>query len=317
MHRLKDTLNSRKPAIWVIILLVLLAAALCAVLVLRPAAEPAGRLKANDGAKAELTLEDVRVLARRGSALTFEDFNPFLGGDASSSMNYHIMLYGVEKRYRLIVRTDGKTIDAANLESIWESGGTGIDIRTGDIDRFAKEHPSYPAPSGPGKVMLDTTAPKWSPEQAADVILMSLDFASEDIVIFHGIMGLFVYDLHSKQLIRSIDLQPINCQWTQGSDACEVTVSLDGSIVQLHPANNKNMFVYSVSDGALYESAAYKPMEYRFSSTVPTEEVMKLGPVSPRVVTFGAGDYSYLYSPDWTLGKLSYIRGNTQYPLFN
>ena len=30
-----------------------------------------------------------------------------------------------------------------NLESVWESGGSGIDIRYGDIDEFLRNHPSH------------------------------------------------------------------------------------------------------------------------------------------------------------------------------
>lgn len=61
------------------------------------------------------------------------------------------MVYGVEDGYRLIVRTDGKRIDAAELERIWDGGGSGVDIRDIDVDEFVKSHPSAeaPAPSAP------------------------------------------------------------------------------------------------------------------------------------------------------------------------
>lgn len=92
-----------------------------------------------------LTLDEIRALAQKSDALTFEDFKAFRGADASSNLAYHIMVYGVEGGYRLIVRTDGRQIDGASLESIWESGGSGIDIRYDDVDQFIMEHPSSPA----------------------------------------------------------------------------------------------------------------------------------------------------------------------------
>jgi beta-lactamase regulating signal transducer with metallopeptidase domain len=92
-----------------------------------------------------LSLDDVRTLAKMGDALKFEDFSSFKGADVSSNTNYRIMVYSVEGGYRLIVRTDSNQIDAANLERIWDSGDSGIDIRYNDVDEFIKSHPSSEA----------------------------------------------------------------------------------------------------------------------------------------------------------------------------
>jgi beta-lactamase regulating signal transducer with metallopeptidase domain len=90
-----------------------------------------------------ITLEDVRTLAKKGDNLLFEDFQKYKGANVSSNFDNYIMVYGVEGGYRLIVRSDqsGKP-DSVNLESIWESGGSGIDIRYGDIDEFLRKWPA-------------------------------------------------------------------------------------------------------------------------------------------------------------------------------
>ncbi|WP_083824248.1 DUF5301 domain-containing protein [Desulfosporosinus sp. OT] len=103
------------------------------------------RLSAATSSLEPLTLDDVRELARKGDNLVFGDFKDFKGADFSSNFNYRIMGCSVEGGFRLIVRTDGKQIDSANLESIWESGGSGIDIRYSDVDEFIKGHPSSEA----------------------------------------------------------------------------------------------------------------------------------------------------------------------------
>ncbi len=95
--------------------------------------------------KWSLTVDDVRELAKMGDALRFEDFDDLKSLDASSNTNYHIMVYYVNGGYRLIVRTDGNKIDNANLERVWDSGGSGIDIRYNDVDEFIKSHPSTDA----------------------------------------------------------------------------------------------------------------------------------------------------------------------------
>lgn len=94
-----------------------------------------------------ISQDDLRKLARLGDKLTFKDFKNFSGMDASSNLNYHIMVYSVDGGYRLIVRTDGDRIDSADLERIWDRSGSGIDIRYKDVDEFIKSHPSLPSTS--------------------------------------------------------------------------------------------------------------------------------------------------------------------------
>ena len=95
-----------------------------------------------------MTLDDVKNLAARGDNLLFEDLMQFQGANVSSSFDRYIMVYSVEGGYRLVVNSNltGKP-DNVNLESIWESGGSGIDIRYSDVDRFVNDNPSHPASS--------------------------------------------------------------------------------------------------------------------------------------------------------------------------
>ena len=166
---------------------------------------------------------------------------------------------------------------------------------------------------------LEPIAPGWSPEQSLGADMASLDYASDDIVIFHGYFGLFVYDLDSLRIIRSLDLKPIHCNATQGDDYCEVSVSMDGNTVQLHRMSSENMYVYTVSDNTLRETP-YEPMSNRFGGNfVPTEDVIdseKLGAYSYRAVKFDTGEYGYLRTSDWTLGTLSYVRDDSLFSLF-
>ena len=165
---------------------------------------------------------------------------------------------------------------------------------------------------------LEPTAPKLSLEQVLGADMPILDYASDDIVIFHDYFGLFIYDLNKRQIIRSIDLKPLNCHQTQGSNYCDVSVSLDGKTVNLHPMESKNMYIYTVSSHTLQE-APYQKMEKRFTS-VSIEGVIdpaKLGSYSYSAAKFDTGEYGYLHTSDWTVGTLSYVRGDMIYPLFS
>lgn len=178
---------------------------------------------------------------------------------------------------------------------------------------------TQPGPDEENVTKIVLSSPKLSPLQNVGVDMAKLDYASEDIVIFHGYFGLFVYDLNSGSIVRSLDLQPIGCSATQGDDYCEVTVSADGSTVQLHPMSSKSMYVYSVSDNSLRKTA-YRPMENRFADYADIVDIVgleKAGSYSHTAVKFNTGGYGYLYTTDWTLATLSYVRNGMEYKLFD
>ena len=94
-----------------------------------------------------------------------------------------------------------------------------------------------------------------------------LDYASAmengeaSVVIFHDYFGLVVYDLTNNKVLRSLDLEPIGCNMTQGDDACQVAVSADGNTVWLHPMSKHYMYRYEVEENKLYEVALVKNFE--------------------------------------------------------
>ncbi|MBW6410175.1 hypothetical protein [Clostridium weizhouense] len=167
-------------------------------------------------------------------------------------------------------------------------------------------------------IPLEPTTPQWSLEQITGASMAEIDYASGDIVIFHGYFGLFVYDLNKLKIIRSLDLKPIHCNYTQGDSYCNVDVSKDGNTVQLHANDSKKMYVYSVCDNTLCETN-YSPMENSFQcQLVNIEKAVgkRNGTFSYYAVEFDSGEYGYLTSDDETLGTLDYIRDNKIYKLF-
>jgi hypothetical protein len=187
---------------------------------------------------------------------------------------------------------------------------------TGEVDKLGLE----PIIKSLIESDLVPTAPELSLEKTVGVDMVELDYASNDIVIFHDYFGLFVYDLNSLQIIRSLDLKPLNCHQTQGDNYCDVSVSMDGNTVQLHPMSSENMFIYTVSSNTLQESA-YKPIDNPFRSQfISIEKVInstKLGNYSHHAVHFDTGEYGYLHTEDGTIGTLSYVRGDKVFRLFD
>ena len=153
---------------------------------------------------------------------------------------------------------------------------------------------------------------EWTLTQSTGADIVELNYASGDRVIFHGYFGLFVYDLNTERITHSLNLKSIGCHFTQGDAYCEVSVSQEGNIVQLHPMNSDEMYVYDI------EKSTLKQMKYEFM-----EDGFKITPndnpgedISYETVKFSNGDVGYLQYTDATLNGLYYIVGDKQYKLF-
>jgi hypothetical protein len=184
--------------------------------------------------------------------------------------------------------------------------------RYSNVDEIVTSQPSSEV------TIFELSYSELSLEQMVGLEMVVLDYASDDIVIFHDYFGLFVYDLNKQNIVRSLDLKPIGCTSTQGDDYCEVTVSADGNRVQLHSMSNKNMYVYSVLDNTLSETV-YEIMSDHFSSFALIEDVIdtsQLGNYSHSAVEFENGEYGYLYTSDLTLGTLTYVRNDKIFWIF-
>ena len=86
------------------------------------------------------------------------------------------------------------------------------------------------------------------------------------IIIFHDYFGLVVYNLSNRQIVRSLALEPIGCDKTQGDDTCQVAVSEDGATVWLHPMSKRYMYRYEVGENLLYREPLVKTFELDLES---------------------------------------------------
>lgn len=86
-----------------------------------------------------------------------------------------------------------------------------------------------------------------------------LYYVDEDIIIFGGYFGLFVYSKQEREILRGLDLDAIGCGATQGDNACDITVSEDGATAYLHPMSSDEMYIYSISENTLQRA----PYDFR------------------------------------------------------
>lgn len=108
------------------------------------------------------------------------------------------------------------------------------------------------AENEPLQDMIKVSAPTIDLSSSTGADGSTMYYADENMFIFGGYYGLFVYDVKKNQITRSVDLAPIGCNDTQGDNACEIVATEDGSKVLLSTASSNMMYVYSVADNQMW-----------------------------------------------------------------
>ena len=135
-----------------------------------------------------------------------------------------------------------------------------------------------------------------------------LDYADDDIVVFHGYFGMFVYDLKSEQMKLSVDLQKsVGSTNIQGSCGAAVSVSADGSTIQLYyyPEAERPENAYYINTADL--SCIYGPYDELKDTFYPSDGSS---------VSFSDGTNGMLTNEDYTIGSIRYVRGDKTYDMF-
>lgn len=148
-----------------------------------------------------------------------------------------------------------------------------------------------------------------------------LDYADGNNIIFHDYFGLFVYDLNIQEFVRAVDLEAIGCNYTQGDNYCEVSVSADGTSVYLHPLSEKDMYVFYVPTGKLYKTTYDLTGITLFDELVDNDLAGSgNGVYSIQKVIFKTNDltyYGYLYAGgEATIRDLAYVEDDMIFSLF-
>ena len=144
------------------------------------------------------------------------------------------------------------------------------------------------------------------------VDVATLNYASEDRIVFHGNFGLFVYDLNSEKVLRAIDVKSIGCASTQGDNLCEVSVSKDGNIISLHPSSSEDMYIYNV------EKTKYEKLDDKLETLPMYESYYTYDEeYTYSYIKLIDGETSYLKTPQSNMAiDLQYIKNDKVYDIF-
>ena len=157
-ERVRNVLNYKKPAFWVIAVAVIAYAVVTVCFATNPVtAEPPDGNDAVDGRK--LTLDDVVMLSQKGDALTWSDFERYQGQDIGSGL--YVMRYEIDELFEVWVGgVPNETPMYIDLE-VNNEANDGIDIRTNNVSEFIEAHKNdvpkvaEPKPDGGGEPAPD------------------------------------------------------------------------------------------------------------------------------------------------------------------
>ena len=328
-ERVKRVLNFKKPSRVIIVAAVVLAAVLGTGFAMNRVTETPLEYKNTPKQEVHTTpdylfsnfsgkqmgLDDVRELAAKGSNLLFEDLRQYKGMNVSSDSNRYILVFGIEGGYRLIVHSNptGKP-DSVNLECIWESGGSGIDIRYNDVEEFIKTNPSQPAIigedaaniaraySGKDVTLIDADwweyaeeFPHHSKDPAKQALSESLNTIGQPVELFIDIDGAYIAVGRRDGAVYTYD----NGVWfalTPPDDSLEP----QDMRTQSPMAANVSMLIYSPASGGLsYTLENHSENEYTFGEdySLYIRRGNHWESIAPVIENWGFNSIGYILSP--------------------
>ena len=143
---------------------------------------------------------------------------------------------------------------------------------------------------------------------------VEIDYASDELLIFHGSFGLFIYNLQEQSMVNSINLKKIGCEKMQGEHCCEVTVNDRGNAIIIHLKGDQMTYLYGIEKDVLGK-VEYSQVKHPFQGKVDNPESSDT--TSQSAVQFDNGEIGYLSFEDQTIGGIQYIRGEKTYHIFN
>lgn len=248
-----------------------------------------------------------QLLLKHGIEMEFKQVLMF-GKHPIEKRVAHVLSYEKTKRWKYLIA--GILVVLVGLGVMVESVSRRATAIQGEM--HTKIEPAIEKAISKG-TQIDIQAASVVADAPIGVQGVSLDYASETYVIFHDYFGLFVYDLKEKNIITSLNLETIGCQWMQGDNACDVIVNKEGNIILLHPMMSEEMFVYDLKEQTLIQTQ-FATFEEPFK---PQENPNPSGAVSYQVVMLPDGKMGYMGYANGMVKDITYYVGDQEaYPVF-
>lgn len=129
-----------------------------------------------------------------------------------------------------------------------------------------------------------------------------VDYGDGNILIFHDYCGLFVYDVQAETMKATLDLEVLECHYTQGDYYTEVNVDVGnnkagadagGMQVYLHNISKDIQYCYSVEHNTLTKLPSQPGVQYPANDTVPKKGEILVGDGKVLNWNYKLGDKTY------------------------
>lgn len=310
---MKNVLNYKKPAFWVIIIAVVLCAVLSVSFLKSSKPKYQIRITVPAGSKQGFFYSDEEICSKKGT-ITIS-----CGDGLSDTLVNILHVEAKEEENEGQYLTPGLPVKFKAEKGKWYKVGViaqnpsdedinvyvslkDVDVRIGSSTRNSQ---TVPPSSDVGDANVEQTIEVQVPfidlSATTGADGSRLYYADKVKFIFGDYYGLFVYDMTEKEITRAIRLSAIGCDATQGDSACEISVTNDGTKVFLHPMNQAQMYVYHVVDNKMtledYNLDGYNLYQNQYSG----DEYGKLASYE----VDGEVRYVVLVN-DMTIGELGY-----------
>lgn len=187
---------------------------------------------------------------------------------------------------------------------------------------------TYPqATTAYGRERVEYKQAEWAMNTKLGLLFPKIDYASDDMVIFHGYFGLFVYDLKDEKLISSINLESLGCSDLFEKDENHIEVNHDGSTMIIRAEKNGVLYYFDIRNRTLRTVDQdekdsflndFRPF-YNFVSSRDIDNNMAETEkyyLSAEAVPFEDGTFGALYMENNDLSGVCYLRENKKIRLF-
>jgi len=275
-ERVKNVLNYKKPAFWVIISAVIMCIILGVAFLTSATPEYQIKITIPAGSERSVYYSDEEICSKRNTLKLSCGDN--LGDTLVSILPIDVKEENAYDEGRYL--TPGMIAEFAVEKGAWFKIGVTAEnlsdddmivyVRVKNVDvRIADYVSSEENADIASDEKIEIRTPEIDLNATTGADGSTIYYADKNKFIFGGYYGLFVYDMENKQIAGGIDLEPIGCNYTQGDNACEVNATDDGSLVFLHPMNSTQMYIYDVTNNTMkseeYNLAGYNLYENQYS----------------------------------------------------
>ena len=190
----------------------------------------------------------------------------FFGENDTKQRVKHIMkfkkkniLFGVLATFIVITVTactlTGKAADDNSSKSTTDAA-SGSAVTAGAVSGVAVSETTSDIPG----VDVPITRPNVNILDGLGATLLVQLYADKDRGIFLLNGGLFVYDKQNREMVRTLDLVPIDCQHIQGEIYTDIMASKDGRFVYMNTNNCDDQYIYDI-DADVLRKTSHKEFE--------------------------------------------------------